>query len=331
MNKCSEKGCRERALSLSDYCWRHLSQKQDYRDMLDNYVDTHHSIKGLYLRHIEFEKAQWQGIDAEGVDLAGSDLSGADLTAANMKGANLTGANFHRANLASVDFENSHMLKCNFQNSCLWHAVIKDANIAESDFRESDLLGAVFTNVKFWHVKLDGAKSLTSYSFTGKMPINETGALSASEAYRDLKQYFVSNGRYDDASWACFKEKTFQRKDLLKNKRLSYIPSLLMALFCGYGEKPYRVVISSIFLVLLYSILYAVFGALKIPAQAASNYLSLWDYIYFSIVTFTTVGFGDLTPKMQPFFQMLVGSEAFTGAFMMGLFVFTLARKYTAR
>lgn len=78
------------------------------------------------------------------------------------------------------------------------------------------------------------------------------------------------------------------------------------------------------FLIFLYSILYAVFAVLKVPSQAASNYLSMWDYFYFSIITFTTVGFGDLTPKMQPFFQMLVGSEAFTGVFMMGLFVFTL-------
>ena len=91
-------------------------------------------------------------------------------------------------------------------------------------------------------------------------------------------------------------------------------------------------ILSSSVLVFIYSIIYAFLDILKTSSEAAStNGLGIWDYIYFSIVTFTTVGFGDLSPKMVPFFQMLVGSEAFVGAFMIGLFVFTLARKYTAR
>ena len=332
MNKCKHVDCRERALSLSEFCWRHIEDKQEYRRVLTDYISCSNSIKGFYLRRLEFPDAQWQGIDAEEVDLAAADLSGANLTAANLKKSNLTGANFEKADMASIDFEEAHLLRCNLSGARLWSAVIKDSNLAEANLQEADFLKAVFTNVKFWHTKLNNAKFITRYSFSGKSPIDETGFLSASEAYRNLKQYFIANGRYDDSSWACFKERQLERKHFFKKRNLLYFPSLMMALLCGYGEKPYRVILSSAAFVFIYSIIYAALNIFKVSLTAVSaKGFSIWDYIYFSIVTFTTVGFGDLSPKMVPLYQMLVGSEAFVGAFMMGLFVFTLARKYTAR
>ncbi|NQT95015.1 MAG: pentapeptide repeat-containing protein [Candidatus Omnitrophica bacterium] len=331
MNKCTHKDCKEIALSLSSYCWDHVDDREAYRKTLSEHIDSSGSIKGLYLRRLEFQSAQWQNIDAEEVDLAGADLSRADLTAANLKRANLTGANLHRANLASIDFEDTHLLRCDLSGARLWSACINNSNLAEANLQEADFLKASITGVKFWHVKLEKAKFLTKFSFTGKAPIDESGPLSASEAYRSLKQYFMVLGRYDDASWASFKEKQLERKDLFHRRRIAYIPSLLMAFLCGYGEKPYRVIASSVTIIFLYSFVYTALNILKVPLDYGSSTLRFWDYIYFSIVTFTTLGFGDLTPKLAPLFQMLTGSEAFVGAFMMGLFVFTLARKYAAR
>ena len=318
-------------MSLSDFCWRHIDDKDAFRKKLTKHINESNSIKGFYLRRLEFPEAQWQNIDAQEADLAGSDLSRADLAAANFKKANLTGADLSRVNLASADLEECHLLKCDLTGARLWYAFIKNANLAESNLQEVDFLKASLSCVKLWHVKLEKAKLLTRHNFIGRDPIDEKGALSASEAYRNIKQYFITSGRYDDASWASFKERQLERKHLFQNKKLSYIPSLLMALLCGYGEKPYRVIASSFAIVFLYSLIYFLLNILNVPQDYAAGSLNVWDYIYFSIVTFTTLGFGDLTPKLTPFFQMLTCSEAFVGAFMMGLFVFTLARKYTAR
>ncbi len=332
MNKCKHIDCNERPLSLSEFCWRHIKDKKKYRQILTDYISTSNSIKGFYLRRLEFPGAQWQGIDAEEADLAIADLSGANLTAANLKKANLTGVNLKKADLASIDFEEVHLLRSDLSGARLWNAVIKDSNLAEANLQEADFLKAVFSNVKFWHTKLKNAKFITRHNFIGKSPINEKGLLSASEAYRNLKQHFIENGRYDDSSWAGFKERQLERKYFFKTKKLLYFPSLIMALLCGYGEKPYRVILSSTVLVFIYGIIYAVLDILEVSSGVANaDGFNIWNYIYFSIITFTTVGFGDLSPKMVPLFQMLVGSEAFVGVFMMGLFVFTLARKYTAR
>ncbi|NQT89669.1 MAG: pentapeptide repeat-containing protein [Candidatus Omnitrophica bacterium] len=318
-------------MSLSDFCWRHIEDKNAYRQELTDYISTSGSIKDFCLRRLEFPEAEWQSIDAEGADLGLADLAGADLTAANLKGSNLIGANLQQANMASVDLEGAHLLKADLSGARLWNAHIKDATLAEANFQEADFLKATLSGVRFWHVKLEKAKFLTRHNFIGDKPIDEKGLLSAGEAYRNLKQHFMSEGRYDDASWASFKEKQLERRQLFKSRKLAYIPSLLMAGLCGYGEKPYRVVISSAVLISLYSFVYISLGVLHIPESYVRGGLNFWDYLYFSIVTFTTVGFGDLVPVPVPLFQMLVGSEAFIGVFMMGLFIFTLARKHAAR
>ena len=53
-----------------------------------------------------------------------------------------------------------------------------------------------------------------------------------------------------------------------------------------------------------------------------------YENYYFSVVTFTTLGFGDLQPQSNmPLVQICAMIEAVTGAFMMALFVLTFGRK----
>ncbi|MBN1353824.1 MAG: two pore domain potassium channel family protein, partial [Candidatus Omnitrophica bacterium] len=160
--------------------------------------------------------------------------------------------------------------------------------------------------------------------------INERGLMSAEEAYQDLKKYFISNGKYVDASWASFKEKTMEKMLLKKKRNLAYLPSLLMDILCGYGEKPYRVILSSAAIISVYAFLFLALNSVTY-AQSSSYKLAIGDYIYYSIVTFTTVGYGDFVPRPSSLFRLLAASEAFVGAFMIGLFIFTLARRYSAR
>ena len=54
------------------------------------------------------------------------------------------------------------------------------------------------------------------------------------------------------------------------------------------------------------------------------------DSLYFSTITFTTLGYGDFRP-LEGLGRILAGSEAFLGAIMMALFVYTFARRTGGR
>jgi ion channel len=57
---------------------------------------------------------------------------------------------------------------------------------------------------------------------------------------------------------------------------------------------------------------------------------SLWPYIrmcYFSAITITTLGFGDITPVTTEA-RVLVGTEAVLGVVIIGLFLNAVAQKW---
>lgn len=333
---CSFSGCKHKALSLAKYCWEHIEDKDRFKKAVQNEIDSGKPLKRFYLRRADFKGAKWLKIDLEGSDLAGCNFSGADLSASNLKNSDLTGADLSHSDLAGSDFMNAHLPKANLSYSRLWHTNFFSANLVEVDFQGADLLHANLANTKIWHTNFKNVKFLRRHSFSHKKgiflteKIDESGFLASAEAYRNLKQYFIENGRYDDASWASFNEKRMERLLLLKNKSLAYIPSSLMGILCGYGEKPYRVILSSISIIAGYAFIYYFLDSIKY-ALDASYAMNIFNYVYYSTITFATVGYGDFVPKLNSLYQLISCSEGFVGAFMIGLFVFTLARKYSAR
>ena len=62
----------------------------------------------------------------------------------------------------------------------------------------------------------------------------------------------------------------------------------------------------------------------------ADDQISFVDVLYFGVITITTVGYGDFTPRAVPLFRLITCAEAFSGPFMAGLYIFTLTRRYAA-
>ena len=92
--------------------------------------------------------------------------------------------------------------------------------------------------------------------------------------------------------------------------------------FFGYGEKPLRPLLAGLVVVIICALLFWALEGVRPNAPC-----SLGSCIYFSVVTFTTLGYGDLQPV--PNMRWLSGIEAFLGAALMALFIVTLARKFT--
>jgi len=176
----------------------------------------------------------------------------------------------------------------------------------------------------------------------------------AKEIYITLKNNFHSIGRYDDESWAFKKEKDMERKSNCHFKTLhKWLWSCFLNAIYGYGERPWNVVIAAGVVILFSALLFSLIGIgnpeiieLKGIAvhQNSGNIFDLAskgllknnvirnfpDSLYFSAITFTTLGYGDFRP-LEGWGRILAGSEAFIGAFMMALFVYTFARRTGGR
>jgi uncharacterized protein YjbI with pentapeptide repeats len=333
---CKGQSCKDKAISLSLFCWKHTPDKIQYIESLKKFLNESGCGEKFILRKIVLHDSDLIRVNLKNADLTQADFKNSNFSYSDISNANLIGCNLENCDLTGVNFENSDLTRSSLKRARLWHADLSSANITEADIIEADLWKCQMYLARLWHTELKGVKSLTKQNFSKKTwgfltseKIDERGVLSAEESYRTLKQYFIDSGRYREASWASFKEKTMEKLWLRKNKNLTYIPMALMGLLSGYGEKPNRVILSSAAIIFIYSIIYYYLNA--VATLSAVNKSSIWDYIYYSIVTFTTLGYGDLVPKAHTGYRLLAGSEAFIGAFMIGLFVFTLSRKYSAR
>ena len=152
----------------------------------------------------------------------------------------------------------------------------------------------------------------------------------AREIYLLLKNNFHSIGRYYDEGWAFKKEKDMERKSNSHFKTLhKWLWSCFLNGLFGYGEQPVKVIISAIIIILIFTFLFMSSGiSNSIIGGSTSKYFL--DCAYFSVITFTTLGYGDFRP-LEGWGRIFAGTEAFIGALMMALFVYTFARRTGGR
>lgn len=342
--------CGRTQLSESKFCfWHHRDKAKYFPEVITTYFGEGASLKDA----IEREVAGGNSLsDAYLEDAAiggnwfqrGADLSNADLRGANLRGMHLSYGSLRNVNLALANLEDAYLSE-----------VVLD--------------GATFTRAKLYRVKLrdndfSGVKGLEKNSFRnwgrGIMPrhrILEDYPDQAEPMYRELTAYFSRIGALDDASWAAYRCRLMRHRIL--RKRLTFTGNIIEAavademqhvgidpqrvfevglsawlsnliefsksglywLIFGYGEKPLRVAMLSLGVIVAYAAIYASLNALTEHG--------FWAALYFSIVTFTTLGYGDLTPT--PSFRLVAASEAVAGLLLSGLFLFTLSRRAIGR
>jgi hypothetical protein len=339
--------CCRPILEGSQFCFWHTRNTEKYasaimqvyfgddRDLKQAVEQEKRALSGAFLRNA----AIGGNMLSRGADLSGADLRAADLRDAHLSYGSLNGANLAMANLDS--------------------AFLSDVDIRHVIFTLANL-----HNVKFRNNDFSGVKGLSRESFVGREggvfarpTILEEYPEYAEGAYRSLMTLFSSLSQLDDASWAAFRSRIMRHRRLKKKLRFQthifeagsrggvagehvsaratfetavrnwiinaaeYLKSLLFRIVFGYGEKPLNVILTSLVAMLFYAWIYNWLGVL--PEKGFRTAL------YFSIVTFTTLGYGDLAPK--PAYRLWAGSEALVGIVLSGLFLFTLARRASGR
>ena len=142
-------------------------------------------------------------------------------------------------------------------------------------------------------------------------------------------------------------------KWIKKGDFIKWIISGFSNIIYGYGEKPWNVIRAAVVIIVLFAFSFSLIGIGKPEIielkgsgiyQNSGNIVDLSikgffenseirnfpDSLYFSLITFTTLGYGDFRP-LEGLGRILAGSEAFLGAIMMALFVYTFARRTGGR
>jgi len=135
---------------------------------------------------------------------------------------------------------------------------------------------------------------------------------------------------------------------LFSKKGIRWLNLSISSFIYQYGENPWYVIRFALIVILIFAWLLNVSGIVKsdrtvlilkqIEEMQGGNVLkysgpiigNFLDCLYFSVVTFTTLGYGDFQP-LEGWSRFLVSSEALLGAFTMALFVYTFARRTGGR
>jgi hypothetical protein len=127
---------------------------------------------------------------------------------------------------------------------------------------------------------------------------------------------------FDDADECLYAYGNWRREN--SEFGLSKIYDYAAFISCGYGVKPLRPLGLGLFVIIACAIYYRWKNAIRRHEKEGSHQEpNIWDALYFSMMTFTTVGYGDWYPQDKH--RTLVMIEGIVGWLTLSLFLVTLA------
>ncbi len=275
------------------------------------------------------------------VDLRGAPLSSFDFRVSVQEEddgfiedlAVLSTIHFEGANLKHANFTEGKILNCNFENAYLSHSELCISTINNCDFTEADLSGAnlhgtklidcTFTNSSIKDVSLD-TTFVDEKTHFGKTLKSETeGSFHlASVEYKQIKEMYKNSSLHSQADFYHYKEMVAKRKSSSITSLKRWLNFFFGDLLCKYGTSYTRVFSWCLIAVFAFAIGFDNHG---LGANGLVFENTFGDAVYFSLVTFTTLGYGDLHAIGN--MRYLAGAESFMGVVLMSLFTVIVARK----
>lgn len=276
-----------------------------------------------------------------GVDLRGADLSGFDFRTSvqenddgfSEKIAILSNVHFEGATLKHCDFQEGKIHNCYFENATLIHSDFKNSSINNSAFSETDCTGIDLHGAKLVNCNFGGAiiKDVTLNStlvdqkttFGKKLEAEKTGNYhTTSIEYKQIKEMYKNSSFNGIADFYHYREMVAKRKIAKITNPLRWINFIFGDLLCAYGTSFIRVFLASLFVVFLFAELFVTTDSLLFLNKDVP--VSFLDALYFSTVTFTTLGYGDF--HAIGLMRFAAGFESFIGIAMISLFTVIVAR-----
>ena len=218
-------------------------------------------------------------------------------------------ARFVGCNLSQVQFQDCYLRKAKFEKCDIVNSRFDSCDFSEAAIAESRVDFSTFRNCE---ITLDAIRFPP-----------ETSARAMVRVCRNLKLNAMSMGNFGDAGQLTYLEKTYERLGYRRDRKWGrWAFSLVQSLLWGYGEKPWRLSITMLCNIVIFGVLFQVLDPL--PGK------TLWEHIYFSGITYLTVGYGDLAPH-APLAQLLSVICATTGIGTFGMLIASVTKKVMYR
>jgi len=154
----------------------------------------------------------------------------------------------------------------------------------------------------------------------------------AEEIYRTLRMTCEQQGHHRTSGEFFYREMLMRHRRLPRGSLEYWVSSFARFLY-GYGERPAFIIANALVYLAGMAVLYLAIGLVEgdrpvvfdAAAGWGANLVAYGKCLYFSIITYTTVGYGDITPVDVA--KPLAALEALSGNFMMALFVVVFVRK----
>ena len=291
---------------------------------LSGAVFTDADLSGAKLTDATLFKATLVHASLVGANLEGAELSGADLSRANLEDANARRAglgltNLQDARLFSAHLEEATLTKANLANADARCAFLKGARIREADLRGADftaadlrsadlslsgLEGATFNNADLRDSRLRAVTEFESAGWIG----TDIRDINFAGVYR-LRRHIVD----ENYLW-----------EFRKSGRLAALVYQVWKASSDCGRSLTRWCTWILLLILLFSWIYTMIGVDFGPGQD-------WvGSLYYSVVTLTTLGYGDIVP-ITPVARLMAMLQVSLGYLMLGGLLSIFANKMARR
>jgi uncharacterized protein YjbI with pentapeptide repeats len=301
--------------NLSCACMNHANL---VRARLQSANLTHAVLNHANLAHAYLEKANLAFASLEEALLPFAHLDDANLSAANLRGTRAEDAEFRRANLSYTTLRKAVLASSDFRHATLVGANMEGANITAANLESA--------NVSL--VKFDQHIFLKTLKETGFHPI------AFGRRYIDviLDTTVRCKGLHATFCYGSQRLKLFLLdQDYLEEKletRGGRFWCFLWWLFADCGRSLTRWAGWSCLFALLYACVYYYLGVRHFHLAYMPH--SFITALYYSIVTFTTLGFGDISPTSN-LSALIVCSEVILGYVMLGGLISIFSGKLSRR
>ena len=310
-----KKSCGEPIAGNSEHCFWHDSNLDRAGDDIKRRLEEAHK-NGKRLEGFNLQHADLAGVNLTYVNLTDVNFKRANLRGAHFFGADVSGANLFKANLDGANFKESNLVDAELLGARFGDASMENANFGNNFIVKNEIEGNIASRAN------DFEKANDKY-------------FEAYEIYLNIKNNFRNRGLTEYAGKFFYREMIMQRR-LLPSFSGEKLWSSFMDFATGYGEKPHRIVRLSLMIVFGFTVIFGLTGlaystggttgVLSSSLSVLDNLAILYDTLYFSIITFTTVGYGDLAPVGIG--KIFAAIEAICGYFVLTLFVFTIFKRY---